>query len=86
VTQNSSISHCFDKFSAVERLAGSDKFYCDACSMLQVCHTLRARARACGCVRVCVGMINIGLGSTQNIAHQTCTADVGCTLETIQIC
>ena len=36
VTQNSSISHCFEKFSAVERLAGTDKFFCDACSMLQV--------------------------------------------------
>jgi ubiquitin C-terminal hydrolase len=32
----SSISHCFANFSAVERLSGDDKFFCDSCNVLQV--------------------------------------------------
>jgi ubiquitin carboxyl-terminal hydrolase 12/46 len=35
VTQNSSISHCFANFCAVERLAAGNKFFCDACNTLQ---------------------------------------------------
>jgi ubiquitin carboxyl-terminal hydrolase 12/46 len=35
VTQNSSISHCFANFCAVERLAAGNKFFCDSCNTLQ---------------------------------------------------
>lgn len=38
VTQNSSISQCFANFCAVERLAGGNKFFCDACNTLQEAH------------------------------------------------
>lgn len=43
VTQNTSITHCFEKFSAVERLANTDKFFCDSCNALQARVALASR-------------------------------------------
>jgi ubiquitin C-terminal hydrolase len=35
IEQNSSLTQCLRNFSSEEKLAGSDKFYCDKCCSLQ---------------------------------------------------